>query len=86
MRKVTVRLEASEQDVEVSAPTVSLLKRADNLKGGDIAKAIFIMSACTNMTEKQIEELDVLDYQIIQGELDDFLKVPEKKKKEEEKE
>ncbi len=65
MRKTTVNLEVKGEEIEVYAPTVRAVRMASNSKS-EIEQSIKICAVCANMTEKEIDELDMQDFNAIQ--------------------
>ncbi|AQW85494.1 putative Mu-like phage protein [Campylobacter pinnipediorum subsp. caledonicus] len=75
MRKVKVKLEVKGEEIEVCAPTVRAVRMASNDSKSEIEQSIKICAVCANMTEKEIDELDMQDFNAIQKVVQDFLGV-----------
>ncbi|AQW80803.1 putative Mu-like phage protein [Campylobacter pinnipediorum subsp. pinnipediorum] len=75
MRKTTVKLEVKGEEIEVYAPTVRAVRMASSGSKSEIEQSIKICAVCANMTEKEIDELDMQDFNAIQKVVQDFLGV-----------
>ncbi|PSM52082.1 phage tail assembly protein [Campylobacter blaseri] len=68
----SIKIELSDRNVEMFEPTVRVLKNA-NLKDGEVAQAVAMIAATTNMTENEIEDMGLKDYMALQKGLNSFL-------------
>jgi hypothetical protein len=73
IRTKTVKLEVLGKEVTVNAPTVGVVKNAAIRHKTEEEKMVFISAACTNMTESEIDALDLLDYLSLQTVIQSFL-------------
>ncbi|PSM51371.1 putative Mu-like phage protein [Campylobacter blaseri] len=70
----SIKIELSDRTVEMFEPTVRVLKNA-NLKDGEVAQAVAMIAATTNMKENEIEDMGLKDYMALQKGLNSFLEV-----------
>ncbi len=72
MRKTTIKLPISGNEIEISAPTVRVMKMA-GFEKTDEEKGIKICASCSNLTIDEVENLDMLDFNAIEKVIQDFL-------------
>ena len=72
MRKVTIKVPIRGDEIEIYAPTVRVMRIASQEKTDD-EKNIKLCMSCTNMSNDEIENLDVLDFKVIDNAVADFL-------------
>lgn len=71
--RTPVSVEIERGTIEFYPPTVGILKRAEEKGGSDISKTIHMIASCANMTEKEVEELELGDFMKLQKALQGFL-------------
>lgn len=59
--------------INIAPLTVRVLRNADK-KDGDMDKMVYIVSALSNKTEEEIDDLDVKDFISLQKVVEGFLK------------
>lgn len=71
--RTPVSVELEKGVIDFYPPTVGILKRAEDKGGGDMSKTIHMIASCANMTEKEVEELELGDFMKLQKALQGFL-------------
>nr|DAK41262.1 MAG TPA: tail assembly chaperone protein [Caudoviricetes sp.]DAX31728.1 MAG TPA: tail assembly chaperone protein [Caudoviricetes sp.] len=77
MRKTMIKLPINGKEVEIFAPTVRVMKLA-GLEKNDDERAIKLVVSCANMSNDEVESLDMLDFKAIEEVIKDFLQPAEK--------
>jgi hypothetical protein len=72
-RSEKVKLPVVGTEITFNAPTVGVVRSAMEANKTEIGQEIAIISKCCNMTEKELEALEMKDYASLQAVLKSFL-------------
>ncbi|MDR0666774.1 MAG: phage tail assembly protein [Campylobacteraceae bacterium] len=71
-RVKTVKLPVKGEEITFNAPTVGVVRAAMENKN-EMAQSVAIIAKCCNLTEKEVDVLDISDFMVLNGVLKDFL-------------